>query len=52
MHNDYEFVPTKDTLQKMVSQRQGFKNMNLSLLVYGNTILSAGDVIRFNEIII
>jgi hypothetical protein len=49
VHNDYEFVPTKDTLQKIVSQRQGFKNMNLSLLVYGNTILSAGDVIRFNE---
>jgi len=49
VHNDYEFVPTSETLQKMVSQRQGFKNMNLSLLVYGNTILSAGDVIRFNE---
>ena len=49
VHNDYEFVPTKETLQKIVSQRQGVKNMNLSLLVYGNTILNAGDVIRFNE---
>ena len=47
VHNDYEFVPTKETLQKIVSQRQGVKNMNLSLLVYGNTILNAGDVINF-----
>ena len=47
VHNDYEFVPSKDTLPKITSQMAGFKNMNLSLLVYGNTSLNAGDVINF-----
>ena len=47
VHNDYEFVPTKETLPKIISQRKAYKNMNLTLLVYGNTILNAGDVINF-----
>ena len=47
VHNDYEFVPTSDTLPKITSQKIGYKNMNLSLLVYGNTLLNCGDVINF-----
>ena len=48
VHNDYEFVPTSDTLPKIVSQRKSIQNFNLSMLVYGNTLLNAGDVINFN----
>jgi hypothetical protein len=47
VHNDYEFVPYKNTLQQLISQRVGFNNMNLTMLVYGNTNLNAGDVINF-----
>ena len=47
VHNDYEFVPTKETLPKIISQRKSLQNLNLTLLVYGNTILNAGDVINF-----
>ena len=47
VHNDYEFVPTSDTLPKIISQGRGYRNMNMSLLVYGNTLLNAGDVINF-----
>ena len=48
VHNDYEFVPTSETLPKIVSQRKSMQNLNLSMLVYGNTLLNAGDVINFN----
>ena len=48
VHNDYEFVPTSDTLPKIVSQKAGYKNLNLSLLVYGNTQINAGDIINFS----
>ena len=47
VHNDYEFVPVNDTLPKITSQNQGYRNMNLSLLVYGNTSLNCGDIINF-----
>lgn len=47
VHNDFEFTPVKDTLPKITSQRMGYKNMNMSLLVYGNTSLNAGDIINF-----
>ena len=47
VHNDFEFVPSKDTLPKITSQKTGYKNMNMSLLVYGNTQLNCGDVINF-----
>ena len=47
VHNDYEFTPVKDTLPKITSQKAGYKNMNMSLLVHGNTSLNAGDVINF-----
>jgi len=48
VHNDYEFVPTSETLPKITSQRKGMQNLNLTLTVYGNTNLNAGDVIYFN----
>lgn len=47
VHNDYEFVPTSDTLPQIVSQKAGYKNLNLSLLVYGNTSINVGDIINF-----
>ena len=47
VHNDYEFTPTKDTLPKITSQRRVLRNMNMSMLVYGNTLLNCGDVINF-----
>ena len=49
VHNDYEFVLTKDTLPYIVHQMQSYKNMNLSLLVYGNTLLNCGDVINLHS---
>lgn len=47
VHNDYEFVPVKDTLQRITSQMASYRNMNLSLLVYGKSDLNAGDIINF-----
>ena len=47
VHNDFEFVPTKETLPKITSQNRVNRNMNMSLLVYGNTSLNCGDVINF-----
>ena len=49
VHNDYEFTPSSDTIPKIISQRAGYKNLNLSLLVYGNTTLNAGDIINFTS---
>ena len=48
VHNDYEFVPVNATLPKITSQKAGLRNLNLSMLVYGNTDLNAGDIINFN----
>ena len=48
VHNDYEFVPVNATLPKTTSQKAGLRNLNLSMLVYGNTDLNAGDIINFN----
>ena len=49
VHNDYEFTPTKELLPKIISQQKSLKNLNLTLLVYGNTIINAGDIIFFNQ---
>ena len=49
VHNDYEFTPTKDTLPYITHDRAGFKNHNLSLLVFGNTQINAGDIIKFTS---
>ena len=49
VHNDYEFTPTKDTLPFVVHDKALFKNHNLSLLVFGNTQINAGDIIKFTS---
>ena len=49
VHNDYEFTPTKDTLPYITHDKAGFKNHNLSLLVFGNTQINAGDIILFTS---
>ena len=49
VHNDYEFTPSSATIPQIVSQKAGYKNLNLSLLVYGNTNLNAGDIINFTS---
>ena len=48
IHNDYELIDPKDVLQPRVSQRLQMRNVNLSLHVYGNTLLHAGDIITFD----
>ena len=48
IHNDFEFVRGEDYLQKRLSQRLALQNINLTLNVYGNTIIRAGDIITFN----
>ena len=49
VHNDYEFTSTSGTLGKRISQKHGYTNMNMSMLVYGNTSLNAGDIINFSS---
>tara|TARA_B100000902_G_scaffold117977_1_gene118590 strand:- start:49 stop:1524 length:1476 start_codon:yes stop_codon:yes gene_type:complete len=49
VHNDYEFTPTKETLPKAISQQKSLQNLNLTMLVYGNTLLNAGDIIFFDQ---
>jgi len=49
VHNDYEFTPNAELLPFITHQRQVMRNMNLSLLVYGNTKLNAGDIITFQS---
>ena len=51
VHNDYEFTPTNLTLPKIVSQMSQYKNMNLTILAHGYTMLNAGDIINFTEAI-
>ena len=36
------------TIGKIISQKQAYRNMNLTLLVYGNTSIGAGDIITFS----
>ena len=49
VHNDYEFTPTNLTLPKIISQMSQYKNMNLTILAHGYTMLNAGDIINFTE---
>ena len=48
IHNDYELVDPKEVLQPKISQRLQMRNVNLSLQVYGNTLIHAGDIIYFD----
>ena len=47
VHNNYEFVPVNATLPKITSQKAALKNIVLTMLVYGNTQLNAGDIVNF-----
>ena len=49
VHNDYEFTPTKELLPKIISQQKTLQNLNLTILVYGNTLINAGDIINFYQ---
>jgi len=49
VHDDYEFTPSSELLPLMTHQSQVMRNMNLSMLVYGNTLLNAGDIITFSS---
>ena len=49
VHNDYEFVPSSELLPLITHQKQVMRNMNLSMLVFGNTLLNAGDIITFKS---
>ena len=48
VHNNFEFVPTKDTLPIRTSQRQSLHNNLLTMIVHGNSVLGAGDIISFD----
>ena len=47
VHNDFEFTPTKNILPRIVSQKKSLQNLNLTMMVHGNTLLNAGDIINF-----
>ena len=49
VHNDFEFTPSNLTLPKIVSQLAQYRNMGLSILAHGYTMLNAGDIINFTE---
>ena len=51
VHNDFEFTPSNLTLPKIVSQQAQYRNMNLTILAHGYTMLNAGDIINFTEAI-
>lgn len=47
-HNDYEDIPQKELVQQQISQNALLNQNNVLLLVNGNTMLRAGDIINFN----
>ena len=49
VHNDFEFTPSNLTLPKIISQLAQYRNMGLSILAHGYTMLNAGDIINFTE---
>ena len=49
VHNDYEDSGNVGGLGSRISMRQVMKNHNLSLLVYGNTLINCGDIITFTS---
>tara|TARA_B110000211_G_scaffold182514_1_gene206680 strand:- start:238 stop:1719 length:1482 start_codon:yes stop_codon:yes gene_type:complete len=48
IHDHYEKTDPATTVQNRLSQRLQMRNVNLSLQVYGNTMLHAGDIITFD----
>ena len=49
VHDDYEFTSNKTTLNQKTHQTAGLRNMNLSLLVFGNTLINAGNIVAFTS---
>ena len=47
-HNDYEDIPVNELVQQQNSQTTLLNQNNIILLVHGNTLLNAGDIITFN----
>ncbi len=47
LHNDYETVGAFD-LQDQISKRIQMRNINLNLLVFGNSLINCGDVVTFD----
>lgn len=47
LHDDYEQVPDFD-LQDQISKRIQMRNINLNLLVFGNSLINCGDIITFD----
>ena len=49
IHNDYEDREGVFGLPMRIHDHQGYRNQNLTLLVFGNTIINAGDIITFSS---
>ncbi len=49
IHNDYEDTGLTGGLGARVSTKQIMRNQNLSMLVYGNTLITAGDIVTFTS---
>ena len=48
VHNDYEDNATAG-LGVRTSDKAGYRNHNLTMLVFGNTLINAGDVVTFTS---
>ena len=48
VHNDFELISDSETTQKSIPQRLGLRNINLNLQVFGNSLVTAGDIITFD----
>lgn len=47
IHNDYEDTGSTSGLGARISKKQIMRQHNLSMLVYGNTLITAGDIVTF-----
>jgi len=48
IHNDYQMPICSDTKQQSLVQRLQLQNLNLNLLVFGNSLIKSGDIISFD----
>lgn len=48
LHDNFERVPSEQTYQSMLHQKNIIEGLNLRLLVHGNTLLNIGDIITFD----
>tara|TARA_Y200000002_G_scaffold374456_1_gene375215 strand:- start:116 stop:1591 length:1476 start_codon:yes stop_codon:yes gene_type:complete len=49
IHNDYEDREGTFGLSMRTHDKQGYRNQNLTMLTFGNTILNAGDIVTFTS---